>query len=321
MTHSLRLVRDMWRRLTHPIEALRRAVLAPASPVNLTVLRVLIYGRCLQGLWGQSYSWDEVRDLYDPVGIYRLVELPNDRTLEIMLHAGQCAALLCVIGLAFRPASIVCALTFPYLLGSGNNFGKVDHASNLLAIVLLVLPFSRAADFGSIEWWLKRRKNRAPVTPSGEYRWPIFATWLATIGMYWSAGVSKLVHSGWDWALSDNFQLLLVRHHLTHQPPTDLGLVLAQVPSICKGLALFALLSELLCPLALLGGGWALLMGGLLFGLQVGVYLLLGVGFVSMGPILAAFFPWRAVLEPLWRRFTVDKRTADSKDARTRFDE
>lgn len=308
MTHSFRIDRDMWQRLRHPIEAVRSSAFDPASPVNLTILRVFIYGRCV-ARWDQAHTWDAVRSKYQPVGMYKIVPLASDQTLAIMQQVGQWSALLCVLGLAFRPASIVCALTLPYLLGSGNNFGKVDHPANLLAVALFVFAFSRAADFGSLDWWLKQRKNPTPITPSGEYRWPIFAVWLLATGMYWSAGVSKLMHTGWAWALSNNFELLLLRHHLTHTPPTQWGLTIAQSPLLCQAMALFALLGELLCPLALLGGAWAVLVGGMLCSLQMGIYVLLGVAFKAMTPIFAAFVPWRILLEPLWRRFKPAKNT------------
>lgn len=306
MTHSYRLDRDMWQRLRHPLEALRSSAFDPASPVNLAVLRVLIYGRCVLR-WDQTFAWDGVRAKYQPVGMYKLVPLANDQTLAIMHQIGLWSALLCALGLFFRPASIACALTLPYLIGSGNNFGKVDHPANLLAIALFVFAFTRAADYGSVDWWFKQRKNPAPVAPSGEYRWPIFTVWMLAVGMYWSAGVSKLVHTGWSWALSDNFELLLLRHHLTHSPPTEWGLAIAQYPMLCQALALFALVGELVCPMALLGGGWALLMGAMLCSLQLGIYFLLGVAFKAMVPIFSAFVPWRSLFEPFWRRVKPEK--------------
>src|SRR5690606_3560262 len=102
-----------------------------------------------------------------------------------------------------RFAAPACALTLPYLMGLGNNFGKVDHPNNLLALVLVVLAFSRASDAFSVDALLRRRGKHA--APSGEYRWPITAAWILIAGMYWSAGVSKLLHAGWAWAFSDNF--------------------------------------------------------------------------------------------------------------------
>jgi hypothetical protein len=312
MTNCFRIAHDMWQRLRHPIEAVRRAALDPTPAVNLAVLRVLVYGYCVRTWWGRSYSWDAARSKYEAVGLYKVFPLASDQTLAIMQQLGQWAALMCVFGLAFRPASIVCALTFPYLLGSDSSFGKVNHSFNLLAVALFIFAFSRAADFGSLDWWFRQRKDSKPVTPSGEYRWPIYAVWMSCIGMYWSAGVSKLVHTGWGWALSDNFQLLLLRHHVTHSPPTQLGITLAQYPAVSQAMALFALLTELLCPLALLGGGWALLMGAMLCGLQVGIYVLLGVLFKPMAPVFAAFVPWRSLFEPAWRRFKSRKNKSQS---------
>jgi hypothetical protein len=297
---------DAFTRLRHPLTALKDTLFRAVSPLDLAVLRVFIYGYVCYRWWDKTYAWSEWVAQTKAVGIYRIFGVASDSTLNLMQQVGQWAALLCVLGLAFRPAAIVCALTLPYLLGVNNNFGKVDHEGNLLAVAFLVLAFSRASDFASVDAWLKQRKVPKPLPPSGEYRWPIAAVWLLVCGMYFAAGVAKLHHTGWNWALSDNLQLLFLRHQVTHHPPTELGIVLAHYPRLCQGLAVSALLVELLCPLLMLGGAWGLL-GVALMGLQLGIYLTLGVAFYSMLPVFAAFVPWGLILAPLvsWCRRSV----------------
>jgi hypothetical protein len=69
---------------------------------------------------------------------------------------------------------------------------------------------------------------------------------------------------------------------------------MAHYPRVCEALALGSLLTELLCPLLLLGGGW-LLLGGVLVALQVGIHLALGVAFRPMTPVFSALVPWSAL--------------------------
>jgi hypothetical protein len=191
-----KVVADMVTRISHPLAALKDTFFRAVSPLDLAVLRVFIYGFYCYEWWGKTYTLSAWEGQTKKVGLYRLVGLTSDSTLSLMQHAGSWAALLCVFGLAFRPASIVCALTLPYLIGLGNNFGKVDHGANLFALSFLVLALSRAGDYASIDAWIKQRKAPGTVLPSAEYRWPIAAVWLLMCGMYCSAGVSKLVHTG-----------------------------------------------------------------------------------------------------------------------------
>ncbi len=85
--------------------------------------------------------------------------------------------------------------------------------------------------------------------------------------------------------------------HFTPSPVTELGLFFARFPLLCQGMALGALVLELLALLMMLGGRWTLFIGGGLSALQFGIYLTLGVGFPAMVPVFASLLPW----EFLWR--------------------
>ncbi len=296
---------DARERLRHPLRSLGNTLLSPASTLDLAVMRLITYGYTAYHWWGKTYSWSTRRNAFRGVGLYEFVGLADDAVLNLLHQAGQWSAVLCFIGFGFRFAAPVCALTMPYLMGLGNNFGKVNHPENLLAITLVLLAFSRASDGLSLDALIRRRGKEA--APSGEYRWPITAAWILIAGMYWSAGVSKLLHAGWAWAFSDNLQLLLLRHHLTHSPPTRIGVWIAQSPVLCQVIALGVLLGELLCPLLLLGGAWTVIFGGVVICLQTGIFVLLGVAFKSMIPVFAALLPW-AWLHTQLQRFILGSR-------------
>jgi len=283
------------------------------SPIDLSVCRLVLFGFLFWRYHTQDYAWEVYRrTLYNPIGMYQWIPLFPAEVIEIMLLVAKVCMVFALVGLFYTPAAIGVALTVPYLIGIGNNFGKVNHSENLLAITLVVFAFARAADSLSIDAWLRRRKQRPIPSPSGEYKWPIRTVWLIIAGMYFSAGISKLLHSGWEWAFSDSFRLLLLRHHFTHSPPTQIGVWLANYPVACQWLAFVSLMLELLCPLLLLGGRYTLIFGGSLMAMQFGIYVLMGVMFKQMIPVFLILVPWeylwQAVSGPARRMATLLRR-------------
>ncbi len=286
-------------------ERLFDAFFAKATPFDLGVCRLIVFGYAFYHYLGFSYGWGAYESsLYRPVGIYTLIPLPSASVIAVMAAVAKLGALFAFLGIGYRPAAIATALTLPYLIGIGNNFGKINHSENLLATAILILAFARAGDGLSVSAWWRRRQGGDEPAPSGAYRWPVRAIWLVIAGMYFSAGIAKLLHSGWEWALSDSFQLTLLRHHFTHSPPTLIGVWLANHPALCQGVALGALALELLCPLLLLGGRWTLVFGGGLMALQAGIYVALGVLFHAMIPVFSILVPW----EWLWHRLPLAVR-------------
>lgn len=231
-----------------------------------------------------------------PVSFFKVWSIPlfDASVLEAMSVAANVLALCALLGFAYPLSAGGSALLALYLRGVPQNFGKVNHSDNLLIFALLVFAFAKAADAWSVDAVLRRRlwKKKPRASPSGEYRWPIRFLSLLIVTMYGAAGASKLLNSGWDWALSDSFRLLLLRHHFTHSPPTQIGVWIAESPQLCKALALAALLIELSAPLALLSKWLHRLLLPALFALQVGIWLLLGVKFSAMLPLFLCVLPW-----------------------------
>jgi hypothetical protein len=246
-----------------------------------------------------------------PIGIFKLLGLPlASAPVLSMVSQVFWASLLCAaLGLAYRVSAFTAAVTGLYYFGVGNNFGKVSHGTNLYVLGLFVFAMARAADKWSLDQlilrvWKSRgssggsSRTAALAEPpkSGEYYRPLRFVLLLVLVMYCSAGISKLRVSGWSWALSDSFERLLLRHHFTHSPPTTWGVEVARHGYFTQGLALSALLIELLCPLALFSK-WAFrFFIPALLGLQLGIYLLIGVTFRPMLPVFACLAPW----EKLW---------------------
>jgi hypothetical protein len=284
----------------------RRAWFAPADPRALAICRMLVFWRAWPGLYVRDYSMyaDFKSSAWYPVSFFRdgLVPLLDSSGLQLLSLASTVATGLALIGFAYPIAAPVAALTTLYLNGVPQNFGKVDHGDNLFVFALLVFAFARAADAWSVDALLSRLFRKSPrPAPSARYRWPQRFIAVLIVTMYAAAGTSKLMKSGWQWALSDSFRNLLLRHHFTHHPPTQIGVWIARSPGLCRALALGALLTELASPLALFGRWFGALLLGALFLLQVSIWLVIGVRFSPMLPLFACLLPWHEAVLALDR--------------------
>lgn len=265
----------------------------PDKPYDLAMSRIAFFGYALTQEWRQVFWWDPLpNDIAEPPGIMRLLPILPAPQLTWLLWAFRLASLLAFVGLGYRFAAVVASLGLLYFVGLENCFGKVMHSGNLYVIGALVLACSRADDALSIKAWLAKRSGQPAPAPSGEYRWPVRTIWLIIAGMYCAAGISKLTHTGWEWAWSESFRNLLLSHQYTRQPPTELGAWLAQYPLLCRWVASGALVLELMGPLLLLGGFFTLVFGGGLMALQLGIFLMLGVKFETMLPVFLTLVPW-----------------------------
>ena len=116
--------------------------------------------------------------------------------------------------------------------------------------------------------------------------------------MFFAAGVAKLRYGGLEWIFSDSFATTVLLKHYDKDAVGDWGLYLVQVPWLCQLLALTSVAIEILAPLALFGRRpWAVLVP-LLFGMQVGIAVFMGVH--PRSPNFACyslFVPWTRVGE------------------------
>jgi uncharacterized membrane protein YphA (DoxX/SURF4 family) len=302
----------------------------PSDPRVLAICRVLLFWYVWPGFSVTNYSGyaQLERWAWYPAGLFEAFSIapPSASLLAIVSVMSSVSTLLALVGLLYPLAAPLAALSSFVLLGLPQNFGKVDHSENLLVLALLVFSFARAADAWSVDAWLRRWRGRSAsgattarahaMQPSGHYTWPRRFLLLLIVTMYGAAGASKLLHSGWAWALSDSFRWLLLRHHFTHHPPTQLGVWIANYPMLCHGFALGALLTELLCPLSLLSRSFSRVLIPALFVLQGTIWLVLGVHFRAMFPVFYCLLPWPALLVLLERAGLT--RMADSFVARAR---
>ena len=183
-----------------------------------------------------------------------------------------------------------------YLLSLSAGFGFVAHDDGLPTIMMFVMAIARTNDVWSIDERLAPRE----VTASSEYTWPIVLAKVLLALVFCAAGIAKLRAAGFAWATSDNLQMSLVRHHLSHEPMLELGLTIAQSPLASKALGVTTLVLETLALLALWRPLRWLMLG--LFGMQLGIGLLIDVWFELYLGLYLFWIDW----ERLLRRAPVD---------------
>jgi hypothetical protein len=290
-------IRERWQRFWFSAEA----------PDNLGLCRALFYGLILLLYADVSWrEWSEVsRVFWEPIPLFRRLHVPvfGASTLAALGVLWKLSLLASALGLFTRASTAVAFALGVYLLGLPHNFGKTHHFDALVVLELGVLMVARAGDAYALDRVLFAR-SRA-VEPSGEYRWPVRASWLLMSLVFCSAGLSKLRHGGLAWVFSDNMATVLLQHgyHVSsHEPLSRIGLWLAQYPTLCSVLALATVVIEAGYPLALVSrrARWVFPSG--MCALLIGIRL-------TMGPVFPQFLichlfwvPWDRVAAVVARR-------------------
>jgi hypothetical protein len=288
-----------------------RYFLAPAHPAGLAICRIGFYGYLLYRvathslvLWAQAPP-----GLWKPVLLFRWLPGPI-QSPEVLL---VCQALLlialacCVLGVWMRYAAPAAFVLGTLYLGLPQCYGKAAHNETLGVLVLGVLAISYSADALSLTAW--RRGRLAPA--SGEYRWPLALVQTLMCVIFFAAGVAKLRASGLAWIFSDNMQNTLIRNHYTgHEPPITIGLWVARYPALCQALAGVSLLAECAAPLALFSRRLRWLIVPALLGMQVGIYVTMGLLFGYYWVCYLFWIPWSELVE----RFVGSRQEHQSAD-------
>ena len=283
---------------------LSRFCFAPRSPALLGFCRLLFFALMFWFFWPREYAtWGDLPASMqnNRIFFFRLLRLPvaPHDTLAILEFLWKATLLTSAIGLFTRVSMITAALTGFYIVGVPNNFGKTGHGEGILILTTFILAFSRAGDAWSIDSlrraWISRDPDRARAVPrSGEYNWPIKMVWLLMSLIMLGAGVTKLRWSGLDWVLTDNLSTTILQHYYGgySEPPTDLGLWIAQHKTLCKVIAGMTILIELAFPLAMFSRLARAMLVPAMFLAQVGIYLMMGVNFTQFMFVYLFWIPW-----------------------------
>lgn len=277
----------------------------PSAPGNLGFCRILLFGLMLAFYGPKEFSvWGDLPASFqsaNPVPLLELLRIgaPGVQALAVAQFAFKLALATACIGLFTRLSCLVALVSGTFVLGIPNTFGKTGHGDGILVLAMLVLVLSRCGDAWSIDTIVRSWRKGPPFQPprsSGEYTWPVRCMWLLSALVFFAAGMAKLRLSGFSaWALSDNLARMLLQHKIKSEPPTDWGVWIAQIPWLYKTLAAGTLILELLFPLSLISrpARWTLV--PLMFLVQLGIALTMGVFFTQFMLIYLFWVPWDRV--------------------------
>lgn len=223
---------------------------APASPTNLGVIRAGLFSATAAFALQENVTADAVRATVNwrPVSYFHLLGGPPSagvlRAIQIALVA---AALVAAVGLFTRPAQLAATTLAAYLLGFDSNFGKINHRSMLLLLLLFALLPARTGDGVSLDRLVAAARSRhgVPPPPHARYRWPVALAQTTAVSVYLFAGLSKLWNGGAEWFSADAFRrFLYLRLDQLPNPPRE-GLWLAEHPGWAHAAAIGSVVFEL----------------------------------------------------------------------------
>ncbi len=288
----------------------------PVGPRNLGLCRVLFFGSCFLFYLPQDFSaWASVGDsFFDPIVLLEVLHLPVLSSDQLLVVQGvwKVSLALSCIGLLTRVSTMSSLILGVYLLGLGNNFGKIYENETLIVICFGIMALSRCGDAYSIDRLIRRWRQRSSFRVmhprmSGDYTWPVRTVWMVFTLIFFASAVSKLRHSGLEWIFSDNLaiSLILAGYHVSDaEPLVTWGLYIAQYAWLTRLLAAGSLVLELACPLALFSSRarWVIVPSILL--LLIGFRVFLGPTFVPPYLIGSLFWvPWDRVSNRLVELF------------------
>ena len=187
-----------------------------------------------------------------------------------------------------------------FLFGMETSLGKVVHHDVLpiLAMIpLLLAPTGEA-------WAIDARGRES--WPSARVGWPVRTAALLVAGVYLIAGLSKLAFSGLDWVLGDNLRNILYAASDAHGG-NALALFVADRPWLASSIAGGTLAFELTLWLVLARPRLVPLYVVWAAALHTGIWLTIGINYVSWAVTVAAVFvDWPALVDRLSRRSVAD---------------
>ena len=311
-------------------QAVRDFFLRPAHPLNLAVFRVVVFGalffRCgSPELWTVTLvpsvlQFPPLTGLPEWGPLARWPLYPFSAQVQgSLILALQVASLLAAAGLFTRTAALVAAGLSIVALGAPYFFGKANHGFHYLVWCALLLGFCPAGDALSLDallagWRRKRRGEIRPVTASAVYRLPLAFALLLMAATYFFPGFWKVWIGGVDWALSDNFRLLM--HHKWFETAFLPLVRFDHFPLLTRLGACAAVLFELAFVVLIFSRAGRVLAAsvGLVFH-TLNILILNIVGFFAQMACYVLFVDWHA----LARRFGLARAAAEESVPRGRL--
>ncbi|HEX6767597.1 MAG TPA: HTTM domain-containing protein [Polyangiaceae bacterium] len=261
----------------------------PSSPLNVALLRILLFAMLFRSARGRGPLWytglpSSERD--PPWGWRWLGDLPFD---EGLVSGAQDALVLssaaAAVGLWTRATAPVAALLAVYVLGLPNFFAKVNHGGTARVLCVLALAFSPCGDALSLDRLWKWLRGHAPPPPSSAYTIPVRVVWVLIATTYFFPGFWKLWNAGDLWITGE-----ALRRHLYSKwadlPDFEPLFRVDQHAWLLALLGTATLAFEIGFPFALLNRATRTLAALAAAGFHVGIRYVMGITFSPFIPLI-----------------------------------
>lgn len=235
---------------------------------------------------------------WHPLGFFRVLHIPPlnfSKGVFLWLKLfWEIAIIFSALGLFTRFSTKVVFFLGFYLVAAQYNYGSLEHSAQLPMVIAGILAFSKCGDAFSLDCFYKRRNlgpDHSKINQnSSEYFWPVRLSQTYIMIIYFQAAWQKLRYGGIDWALSDNFRIML----LTRSNLTDLGYFITNHPTLCQSIALIILVFQLFSITAVFSKRLAIVIVPFLFFFHFATALIMGGGAIFLTYNIAYVFwvPW-----------------------------
>ncbi len=244
---------------------------------------------------------------FAPVGVANLI---RDPLPALWVYASVAAALvtglLFTLGVAYRFVAPLFALLLCWVMSYRHSWGMIFHTDNLLVLHVALLAMVPCADAYALPFTRQLASKPAIVEP--RHGWVVRSMCLVTVAAYLVAGLAKIEHTGWSWAGGD-----ALREQVAYDAirKIELGSVYSPIGTwllphtwLFAPLSTFALATELLAPLALLGVRSAAVWAAAAWLFHLGVLALMAIAFPYplSGCAFLGFFPLERMRSALLAR-------------------
>ena len=283
--------------------AWKRFWFEPTAATNLGFCRLLFFGLMfLYAVPLDDRGWHSIpASFWNPMYVFARFHLPvlNDGAMFVAQSVWKISLLLACVGLFSRISAGIAFVLSLYLIGVTYNNGKVEDMTAIAILSEGILALSLCGDAFSLDNLIFRR-HQAPRPLSGEYRWPIRMIWTLMATVFFCAGFAKLRHSGLHWASPRQFGALLIsRYYDPSPPPTHLGLFIAARPWLSIPMAAGSMMLEVGAPLALFSRHARWFIPAMLFGMQIGIGIIMSIWFTTFLFVYLFWVPWDELLNRL----------------------
>jgi predicted DCC family thiol-disulfide oxidoreductase YuxK len=281
-------------------ERIQRWWFTPQHPATLGALRLIVFGWLFLWYLPKDFAVQGAfpNALWHPVWLFDVLGVPLAPVamLAVASVVWKAALVLAALGVFTRASIAVSLIGGAFLLGTTHSFFKVNHGDAVLLFIMLILVVSRCGDAWSVDSLVRAARHAGrglptAIHPHSEYRWPIRMVWVLFAVVFFLAGVSKLINGRLAWMFSDSMMNIVLEVQNTRPQIVDIRPYAEHITWFFPLAAIGTVIVELAAPLVLISKWARAILVPALFGMQFGIFLLMGDDFTQFMIIYTFFLP------------------------------